>query len=109
MEQSPYKLMRDLEAAIARVLAGVDSASLDPGPAKTVRLLKGQLVDARLDVRDYELAETRAEQGRLAADGKKRLAAVRQSLLKAAEQDIFSAVQVAQFSAQLDRLAAFIA
>jgi hypothetical protein len=53
-------------------------------------------------VRDYEYADTRAEQLTYAVAGKKRLDQVRRNIVKASEQGLFSAIDVAQLSANLE-------
>lgn len=62
------------------------------------------MVEARLDVRDYELSETRKEQLKNAAAAKKRLEKVRKDILAASEYNIFSAVDVAQFTGDIDHI-----
>lgn len=62
------------------------------------------MAEARLDVRDYELSETRDEQLKNAATAQKRLVKVRKDILAASEYNIFSAVDVAQFTGDIDHI-----
>jgi hypothetical protein len=67
-------------------------------------VLKNDLIDARLDIRDYELSETREDQLRRARDANKRLERIRKSILAASEYNVFNAVDVAQLTAQLEQI-----
>ncbi len=62
------------------------------------------MADARLDVRDYEYAETRAEQQQHAKAAKKRLEQVRQAVLLASEYNVFSAIDVAHTTATIEQI-----
>ena len=101
---TPYDMAKSIERALTSVLSGIDAANLDPGPGSIVGALKRQATDVRLEVRDYELAETRAEQLEHAHDGRKRLEDLRKHILAASEHDLFSAIDVAHISAHIDRL-----
>jgi multidrug efflux pump subunit AcrA (membrane-fusion protein) len=61
--------------------------------------LKRLAADARLDVRDYEYAQTRAEQLGALHEAKQRLEQLNEQLLTASGRNLFSAVDTAQFSA----------
>jgi hypothetical protein len=84
------------------VLTGIDLFNLETPALRVTHSLKKRLIEARLDVRDYELSETREEQLRGASRGKRRLEEVRKDILAASEYDIFSPVDVAQITAQLE-------
>lgn len=71
---------------------------------KVVTALKYELVDARLDIRDYELSETREEQLANAKSAKERLDNVRKHILVASEHNIFSAIDVAHISANIEQV-----
>ena len=102
---STYTLAKRLDGEITRIIAAARAAGLIDGSVQQeVKLLKRDLIDARLDVRDYELAETKAEQRQLGSDATKRLADVQHSILVASQYNIFSAVEVAQLSAQIAQL-----
>ena len=102
---STYTLAKQLDGEITRILAAARAAGLLEGRVQQeTKLLKRDLTDARLDIRDYELAETKAEQQQLGSDARKRLSNVEQSILAASQQDIFTAVEVAKLSAQIAQL-----
>lgn len=102
---STYTLAKRLDGEITRVVAAARAAGLLEGSAQQeLKLLKRDLTDARLDIRDYELAETKAEQLRLGEDASKRLTSVQQGILAASQYNVFSAVEVAQLSAQIAQL-----
>lgn len=101
---SPFLLIKALETQLNGVLSALDVYELPAGERKVVTRLKNNLADARLDIRDYELSETRAEQLRKARDSKLRLEKVRKEILAASEYNVFNAVDVAQFTAQLEQI-----
>lgn len=102
---STYVLAKQLDGDITRILTVARAAGLlEGGVQQETKLLKRDLTDARLDIRDYELAETKAEQQRLGSAASKRLASVEQSILAASQHDIFSPVEVAKLSAQIAQL-----
>ena len=101
---SVYVLARRLEADIVRILSGVDVHDLGVQAGRAVTVLKHQVTDMRLDVRDYEQSETRAEQLQLRKAGHERLEEVRQSMLVASEHNLFSAIEIAQLSAHIDNI-----
>jgi len=102
---STYTLAKRLDGEITRILAAARAAGLLEGKVEQeTKLLKRDLTDARLDIRDYELAETKAEQQQLGDGASKRLARVEQSILAVSQHDIFSALEVAKLSAQIAQL-----
>lgn len=101
---SAYLLAKRLERELNGLLATLDIYSLAAEPRQLVRSLRTGMADARLDIRDYELAETRTEQLRLRDGAVTRLDTVRKCMLAGSEHNIFSAVEVVQLSAHLERL-----
>ena len=102
---STYTLAKRLDGEIARIVATARAIGLLEGPAQQdAKLLKRDMADARLDIRDYELAETKTEQERLGKDAARRLSSVQQSILAASQYNVFSAIEVAQLSAQIAQL-----
>lgn len=102
---STYTLAKRLDGEITRVVAAARVAGLLEGSVQQeLKLLKRDLTDARLDIRDYELAETKTEQLRLGQDAAKRLMDVQRGILAASQYNIFSAIEVAQLSAQIAQL-----
>lgn len=101
---SPYVLARRIEADIARITAAADAFDMEAAARQHVKALKRDATDARLDIRDYELAETRAEQLALGKSARERLDSLRKGILAASQYNIFSAIEVAEVSASIDHL-----
>jgi len=91
---------------VGSILSRVDLELYGSGEVKLIGTIKHLLQDARLDIRDWELADSRVEMQKYARDALKRLEQVRASILLASEHDIFTAIEVADISAQFDRAAA---
>jgi hypothetical protein len=89
---------------IGSVLSAYDVTEFPAKEKELVAQLKHLLIDARLDARDYEYAETRAEQLRIVKEAKERLEQLQQGILKASEYNLFSAVDVAELSARIQQL-----
>lgn len=97
-------LMRALEARINGVLSALDLYDLPVEERKIVKSIKSDLTDARLDIRDYEVADTLAEQTRMGKQAQKRLEKIRKEILAASEYNVFNAVDVALYTAQLEQI-----
>jgi hypothetical protein len=93
---------KEVEMHVAVIIAAYGIDTLDFAQRELFATIKRQIVDARLDVRDYEYADTRAEQLSFAIAGKQRLDQIRRNIVKASEQGLFSAIDVAQLSANLE-------
>jgi hypothetical protein len=101
---SPLQLAREIEAGIARVISPLDMDSLPLAQRKVVSELRNLATDVRLDARDYDYAETRAEQQALVRDSRKRLKQLQQHIVSTNGQHIFGAVDVAHLSALIEQL-----
>lgn len=101
---SPFLLIKALETQLRGTLSSFDLASVPVSERNVITALRNDLTDARLDVRDYELSETREEQLRKAKEAKARLSRIRKEILTASEYNVFNAVDVAQYSAQLEQI-----
>lgn len=101
---SPYGAIKELETSINTRLAGIDLFELPNDEREVLTKLKRQIVDARLDIRDYDLSDTRAEQLENATNGRTRLNDVRALILAVSQYGIFSSVDVALFTAQLEQV-----
>ena len=101
---SPYALAKQLEADMLKILSTLDVYSLGQKPAQLVAVIKRGVADARLDIRDYEFAESRAEQLKLKTVSIERTVILQREILSASEYNIFSAIDVAQLSALIDRI-----
>lgn len=105
-DASPYQQVKTLETQIGTLLSQLDIDALPPKERQLVTLIKRQLNDARLDVRDYEYADTRVEQSTHGQEAKQRLETVQHTIVAASEYNIFSAVDVALFTAKAQHIAA---
>lgn len=104
--RSPYDQAKALEAQINAVLSVIDADASPIEERKIITLLKRQIVDARLDIRDYDYADTRVEQSRHGEEARKRLEQLEILIIAASEYNIFGAADVAQISAHAQALAA---
>lgn len=103
-DQSIYQQARELETQVGAILSAYDVSELPVNERNLVSKLKNGLVDARLDTRDYEYAQTRSEQLRAAKDGRKRFEQLRRLIVRASEYNLFGAVDVAQLSAGIEQI-----
>lgn len=95
--------MQRVELLLKGVLRAVDTDTLGANEKKAVANIRRLTVDARIDIRDYELSETREEQIKKAAAAQKRLAKLQSNILVASLA--FGPADVAQISAQLEQIA----
>jgi vacuolar-type H+-ATPase subunit D/Vma8 len=104
--ESLLKRFTKVAGQVGVSLTRVDLDVMDRAQMKLVGTIKHLLQDTRLDIRDWEMADSRAEMQRHAREAMKRLEQVRQSILLASEHDIFTAIEIADISAQFDHFAA---
>jgi len=97
---------RELETQVGGILSAYDIGDLSNAQKDLLNTIKHQLTDARLDTRDYEYAETRADQLLAAKEAKERFLSLQDNIVKASESDIFGAIDVAQLSARIQHLIA---
>lgn len=102
--ESPFTAAKYLETQLSGILTQIDVQSLDKDEQRLILALRRDMTDARLDIRDYELSETRDEQLRKARDAKHRLDLVRKGILAVSEYNVFTAVDVAQLGAQIEQI-----
>jgi hypothetical protein len=100
--QSPFLAMQRAETQLKSLLRAIDTDLLQPDEKKAVASLRRLSTDARLDIRDYELSETRVEQLKKAVEAKKRLAKLQKNLLAAG--DVFGPADIAQLDAQFAQI-----
>ncbi|HUB94088.1 MAG TPA: hypothetical protein VMB52_06315 [Verrucomicrobiae bacterium] len=103
---SPFLAMQRVEGEIKALVRSVDMEVLDPAEKKAMTSLRRLAIDARLDIRDYELSETREEQLKCATAAKKHLAKLRIGVLSTGSG--FGPADVAQLTAQLEQIEAQI-
>lgn len=101
---SLFDLARDIERQIGSILAGQDISQAPSEQKKTIEGLQRALTDARLDTRDYQYAETMAEQVKAGQASRRRWHQVQQGILKASEYTVFGPADVAQLSAHIERI-----
>ena len=101
MDETPLGLIRSFEQYLFTILSAVDIDDQPLAVRNAILLMKRQVVDARLDIRDYEYADTRAEQERHAKAAKKQLTQLEENIVSSTQLSIFSSVDIAQLSAQI--------
>ena len=99
---SPFLAMQRVEGQIKALLRSIDTELLEPGEKKAVAILRRLAIDTRLDIRDYELSETREEQLKCAAAAKKQLTKLQAAILAAGPA--FGPADVAQLTAQIEQI-----
>jgi hypothetical protein len=104
MSTSPFLLVKQLESDILYLLAQIDISYLSTPEQQKIAQLKNNLIDARLEIQDYELAETRENQLRNAKDAKKYLKKIR-VVISGNQLNVFGAVDVAHLSAKVEQIA----
>lgn len=97
-------LIQRLERQLTGQLSAIDVIGLPPKERQAISLMRHEVFNARLDIRDYELSETRAEQLTNARQARQRLKQVVSGMLAASEYNVFSPADVALFSAQLEQI-----
>lgn len=101
--QSPFLAMQRAEQQIKAVLRTADTDFLEQNAKKTLASIKRLSVDARLDIRDYELSETREEQIAKMVQAKKLLSKLQANILAAGP--VFGPADVAHITAALEQIA----
>src|SRR5690348_16037062 len=101
--------MTQLQTYIKSLLSAFDIQTLPRDEQRIIAVIKQQTADARLDVRDYEYAETRAEQEVAQKVAKRRLKEVTTAILVASEYNIFSAIQVVELSTKIEQISGLLA
>jgi len=99
---SPFLAMKRAEGLIKALLRNVDIDHLTQTEKKSIASLRRLAVDARLDIRDYELSETREDQLKCAVVAKRRLIKLRETILAVGSS--FGPADVAQLTAQLEQI-----
>lgn len=103
---APYELARRLEQEIKAALRSATYGSKPDRHAElSITQARRQANELRLDIRDYSLSESRAEQAKYALAARERLKVLRHAILEASSYGIFSSLEVAQLSARLDTIA----
>jgi hypothetical protein len=103
VNSSPFLLTKQLEANILRLLAHIDIVDLNTKEQHILAQLKNSLIDARLEIQDYELAETRELQLGNAKQAKEYLDAV-QKTISNNSLNVFGPVDVAHLTAYIGQI-----
>lgn len=108
MEDSGSLLRQFTMAAgqVGSILSRLDIDMLDRAQIKLVGTIKRLLQDVRLDIRDWEVADSREEMQIHAKEALQRLEQAHETILLASEHNIFSAIDIADITARFDRIAA---
>ena len=105
-QESALVLTTRLMNQLNSKLAALDIDLVGKETAKALTAIRRLAADARLDVRDFEMADSRAEMQENGLTATKRLEELRKQILKASEHGIFGAVDVAVLSAEIDAIIA---
>jgi hypothetical protein len=103
---SPLEQARALQNQLAALLTHIDIDALPAGPRDLLTQVKRVAADLRLDVRDFNLADSKAEQDRLGEEAATRLKQLEKAIGKASEYGYFGAADVAHLSALSQQLMA---
>ena len=106
-QESPFLLAKRLEADVLRLVSQLDPTYLTSEQQRKAGQLRNSLIDVRLEIQDYELAETRDDQLRNAAVSKKYLQKIR-LLITDNSLDVFGAVDVAHLTAQVEQISDYL-
>jgi len=99
-QASPFLAMQDVERQVIGLQRTVDPDALTQDERKVMARLRALMVDVRMDIRDYELSETREEQLKKMTQAKKSLEKLEKSILTTSF--VFGAADIAHLSAQLE-------
>src|SRR4051812_15262951 len=100
----PSIRVKRLEADARQILRQINEAKLERKYRDALTELRQNLVDIRIYTNAYEFSEERPEQLQNAKMAKEYLGQARRHILKSSEANIFSAIDVAHLSAQIDQL-----
>jgi hypothetical protein len=103
---SPFERAKALDGQLRVIVSSFDIDALQSDERGILRTLKSLIIDVRLDIRDYGMAETKQEQDNFARALRKRLEQLEQTIVKAGEYNLVSAIDVAQLSAEAQQIMA---
>jgi hypothetical protein len=99
-------MVRQIDNQVGRILRQADWSKMGQKVRICIDELRQSLADAKKYSQDYELSEMRDEQLENAKKAKKYLNLARRNILRASEFNIFSAIDVAHLTAQIDQVKA---
>lgn len=94
------KLERDLK----RALALTDSSAAEPPVRRLITGILRDLTDVRLDIRDFEFADSLASQRKAGQAALRRLEKLHKAVLVSSEHGLLGAADVAEYSSRIDAL-----
>lgn len=103
MISSPFTIMKDVITDINQRLSYIDIVDLNHSQQQSLTRLKTSLVDARLDIQDYELAETRQDLVKNLNDAKDRLRLIN-TYIVTNQLNVFSPTDVAHLTARIEQI-----
>jgi hypothetical protein len=103
---SPFLAMQRVEQQVKLLVRQTDTDAFSMNERKELFALRRLAIDTRLDVRDYELSETRPEQLQNMQEAKKGLAQLEKGILAASA--VFGPADVAQLSAQITQISSWL-
>jgi hypothetical protein len=107
--KSSFQLATELTSYLNTIVARYDIDDLRPAERTALVQVKHQAIDARLEARDYDYADTRAEQQQAAKAARQYFEQLEQSVLKASEYDLISSIEVALVSANIQKIISLLA
>lgn len=102
-QNSPFLVVKQLQGDVLRLLSGIDTTILDTKEQQAIEGLRNNLVDVRLEVQNYELAETRDHQLRNAKAARKYLHSI-EKLIISNPSGVFGPVDVAHLTAYIGQI-----
>lgn len=106
MSVSALTQITRLNIQLNGILTALDIDIIGRETGKTIARIKQLSGDVRLDIRDWEMADSRAEMDKYCRAANKRLDDLRAAVLKASEHGIFNAIDVIDLSAQIEGIQA---
>jgi hypothetical protein len=102
--QSEAEVFAAVASSITSLLSRATTDYLTRQELAVLNHIKRMMVEARLDLRDYTYADSRAEMDKNAKAALKHLAVLRKDILAASEFGAFGPADVAHLTAQIDQV-----
>jgi hypothetical protein len=104
--RSPAAVIKRVDAQVNSILRQTAWEKVNEKGRKAVADLRQNLASARIYAADYEVSEMRDEQLDNAKKARRYLEKARVQILRASEFDVFSPIDVAHLTAQIDQVKA---
>ena len=105
MTESLLRRFTLVAGQVGSILNRTDLDLMDRTQLRLSGTIKHLLADTRLDIRDWEMADSRQEMEQSSKQALLHLRQVREVMLQASETNLFSAIDIAEISAQFDLFA----